>query len=47
MPTTAITRPGTISGLGPTRGSSWATTPAVRMMPTLNGRKAKPDFSGL
>ena len=36
-----------IKGRGPTRGSSWATTPAATMMPTLNGRKAKPALSGL
>jgi hypothetical protein len=47
MPTTAITRPGTISFFGPTRGSSWDTKPAARMIPRLNGRKAKPAFSGV
>src|SRR4051812_7165845 len=47
MPATAMTRPGTINALGPVRGSSWATIPAEAMMPRLNGRNAKPDFSGL
>ncbi len=43
----ASASPGTISAFGPRRGSSCATTPAVRMTPRLNGRNAKPDFSGL
>ena len=47
MPITASARPPTISGLGPTRGRTCATTPAVMMMPALNGRKAKPALSGL
>ena len=47
MPTTAIASPGSISGRGPTRGSSWDTKPAVRMMPRLNGRNAKPALSGV
>ena len=37
-----MSRPGTMSGFGPTRGSSWLAMPAPMMMPTLNGRNAKP-----
>ena len=47
MLATAIARPMTISGLGPTLGSSCETTPAATMMPPLKGRNANPDFSGL
>jgi hypothetical protein len=47
IPTMAIASPGSIRTLGPTRGSSRDTNPAARMMPRLNGRKAKPALSGL
>ena len=38
MPVVVSARPTSMSGFGPTRGSSCATTPAMRMISALNGR---------
>ena len=32
-----------MSGFGPIFGSSWEATPAKMMMPTENGKNAKPE----
>jgi len=45
-PTDPAMRPGMSRGLGPTRGRSWDEAPAPRMIPRLNGRNAKPAFTG-
>jgi hypothetical protein len=47
IPIAAKIRPGTISGFGPTFGSNCDAIPAKIMIPKVNGRNAKPDFSGL
>jgi hypothetical protein len=46
-PIPAAIRPGTINGLGPNLGKSCDATPAKMMIPAVNGKNAKPDFSGL
>jgi hypothetical protein len=46
-PRLAASNPGTINGLGPTFGSKVDAIPAKTMIPAVNGRNAKPDFSGL
>jgi len=47
IPTMARKRPAGTTNLGPTRMVSCEPMPAPRMMPTLNGRKAKPAWIGV